>query len=180
MEALWRRGGLDEQGAGLLSAALHRCEFLSRHRRYRNRNLRPSRAPLKNQAHQGTSLFTSAATNQRGFPKGIVHGDRNHNLQTSKAPLKSQAQGASLFTSAASSQRVCPKNSPWEVSLGSTRVGDALMFNRLGLAHAGAAEPHNVEMPDPGAVFSYTKQGIKQIPMTSLSRKKLIKELVKK
>jgi len=38
--------------------------------RNRNRNLKTSRAPLKNQAHQGTSLFTSAATNQRGFPKG--------------------------------------------------------------------------------------------------------------
>jgi len=28
-----------------------------------------SRAPLKSQVHQGTSLFTSAATNQRGCPK---------------------------------------------------------------------------------------------------------------
>src|SRR6218665_682557 len=36
----------------------------------RNRNLRTSKALLKSQAHQGTSLFTSAATNQRGFPKG--------------------------------------------------------------------------------------------------------------
>jgi len=31
-----------------------------------NRNLEISRAPLKSQTHQGTSLFTSAATNQRG------------------------------------------------------------------------------------------------------------------
>ena len=30
-----------------------------------------SRASLKSQAHQGTSLFTSAATNQKGIPKGI-------------------------------------------------------------------------------------------------------------
>src|SRR6218665_3517728 len=38
--------------------------------RYRNRNrkLQTSKAPLKSQA-QGTSLFTSAASNQRGFPK---------------------------------------------------------------------------------------------------------------
>jgi len=35
----------------------------------RNRNLTISRAPLKSQG-QGTSLFTSAATNQRGCPKG--------------------------------------------------------------------------------------------------------------
>src|SRR6218665_958014 len=38
---------------------------------HRNRNLRTSKALLKSQAHQGTSLFTSAATNQRGFPKGV-------------------------------------------------------------------------------------------------------------
>jgi len=31
-----------------------------------NRNLKISKALLKSQAHQGTSLFTSAATNQRG------------------------------------------------------------------------------------------------------------------
>ena len=35
--------------------------------RNRNRNLKTSKALLKSQAHQGTSLFTSAATNQRGF-----------------------------------------------------------------------------------------------------------------
>src|SRR6218665_2655279 len=32
----------------------------------RNCNLKMSKALLKSQAHQGTSLFTSAATNQRG------------------------------------------------------------------------------------------------------------------
>ena len=37
----------------------------------RNRNLKTSKALLRSQAHQGTSLFTSAATNQRGFPKGF-------------------------------------------------------------------------------------------------------------
>src|SRR6218665_3668688 len=37
----------------------------------RNRNLQTSKAPLKSQA-QGTNLFTSAASNQRGFP--IVRG----------------------------------------------------------------------------------------------------------
>jgi len=36
----------------------------------RNRNLGISRAPLKSQEYQGTSLFTSTATNQRGCPKG--------------------------------------------------------------------------------------------------------------
>src|SRR6218665_2129740 len=34
----------------------------------RNRKLQTSKAPFKSQA-QGTSLFTSAASNQRGFPK---------------------------------------------------------------------------------------------------------------
>src|SRR6218665_1264407 len=34
----------------------------------RNRKLQTSKAPLKSQA-QGTSLITSAASNQRGFPK---------------------------------------------------------------------------------------------------------------
>src|SRR6218665_2926599 len=38
----------------------------------RNRNLKTSKALLKSQAHQGTSLFTSAATNQRGVSKGGV------------------------------------------------------------------------------------------------------------
>ena len=37
----------------------------------RNRNLNISKALLKSQAHQGTSLFTSAATNQRGFSKRV-------------------------------------------------------------------------------------------------------------
>src|SRR6218665_496619 len=39
--------------------------------RNRNRNLKTSKALLKSQAHQGTNLFTSAATNQSGiFPEG--------------------------------------------------------------------------------------------------------------
>src|SRR6218665_428430 len=38
--------------------------------RNRTRNLKTSKALLKSQAHQGTSLFTSAATNQRGVSKG--------------------------------------------------------------------------------------------------------------
>src|SRR6218665_3353829 len=42
----------------------------NRNRRNRNRNLETSKALLKSQAHQGTSLFTSAATNQRGVSKG--------------------------------------------------------------------------------------------------------------
>ena len=37
-----------------------------------NRNIKISKALLKSQAHQGIiSLFTSAATNQRGFPNGV-------------------------------------------------------------------------------------------------------------
>src|SRR6218665_2372261 len=38
--------------------------------RNHNRNLETSKALLKSQAHQATSLFTSAATNQRGVSKG--------------------------------------------------------------------------------------------------------------
>src|SRR6218665_2852080 len=38
----------------------------------RNRNLKTSKALLKSQAHQGTSLFTSAATKQRGSKGGTV------------------------------------------------------------------------------------------------------------
>ena len=41
--------------------------------RNRNRNLGIFTAPLNSQAHQGISLFTSAATNQRGFQR-VVHG----------------------------------------------------------------------------------------------------------
>src|SRR6218665_3752857 len=40
----------------------------TRSNRNRNRKLQTSKAPLKGQA-QGTSLFTSATSNQRGFPK---------------------------------------------------------------------------------------------------------------
>jgi len=36
----------------------------------RNRNLKISKGLLKSKAHRGTSLFTSAAMNQREFPKG--------------------------------------------------------------------------------------------------------------
>jgi len=36
----------------------------------RNRNFKTSKALLKSQVHQSTSLFTSAATKQRFFPKG--------------------------------------------------------------------------------------------------------------
>ena len=36
----------------------------------RNRNLKISKALLKSLAHQNTSLFPSAATNQRGLSKG--------------------------------------------------------------------------------------------------------------
>ena len=42
------------------------------HSIYRNSNLKISKALLKSQAHQGTSLFASDATNQRGvFQRGV-------------------------------------------------------------------------------------------------------------
>src|SRR6218665_3427536 len=44
------------------------CLLILGRNRNRNRKLQTSKAPLKSQA-QGTSLFTSAASNQRGFPK---------------------------------------------------------------------------------------------------------------
>ena len=44
--------------------------MLAYRNRNRNRNLKTSKALLKSQAQQGTSLFTSAATNQRGVSKG--------------------------------------------------------------------------------------------------------------
>ena len=40
----------------------------------RNRNLITSKALLKGKAHQGTSLFTSAATNQKVFAQGWSKG----------------------------------------------------------------------------------------------------------
>ena len=42
-------------------------EMTSIQTRNRSRNLRTSKALLKSQAHQSTSLFTSAETNQRGI-----------------------------------------------------------------------------------------------------------------
>ena len=48
---------------------LHRIK-VTIFRNHRNRHLGISRVPLKSQEHQGTSLFTSTATNQRGCPKG--------------------------------------------------------------------------------------------------------------
>src|SRR6218665_2174916 len=59
--------------------------------RNRNHNLKTSKVLLKSQAHQGTSLFTSAVTNQRGVSKGgsreaqvrIPHYQENtHRLNT--------------------------------------------------------------------------------------------------
>ena len=47
------------------------AQLNSSRNRNRNRKLQTSKAPLKSQA-QGTSLFTSAASNQRGFPKSPV------------------------------------------------------------------------------------------------------------
>src|SRR6218665_521066 len=48
--------------------------------RNRSRNLRTSRAPLKSQANQGTSLFTSAATNQSVFQR-VVNGGLRSDFQ---------------------------------------------------------------------------------------------------
>src|SRR6218665_2374540 len=51
---------------------------------HRNRNLKTSKALLKSRAHQGTSLFTSAATNERGFSKG---GSREAQVQFPESDL---------------------------------------------------------------------------------------------
>src|SRR6218665_83905 len=57
-----------------MAVALDRNLFLAYYsfdyftNRNRNRKLQTSKAPLKSQA-QGTSLFTTAASNQMGFPK---------------------------------------------------------------------------------------------------------------
>src|SRR6218665_169511 len=57
------------QDLGFFEATLGYGLFLSEDLGfYRNRKLQTSKAPLKSQA-QGTSLFTSAASHQRGFPK---------------------------------------------------------------------------------------------------------------
>src|SRR6218665_4018289 len=53
----------------------------------RNRNLQTSKAPLKSQA-QGTSLFTSAASKQRGFP--IVRGRLRSGCQMVRVCVKSE------------------------------------------------------------------------------------------
>src|SRR6218665_2234452 len=44
--------------------------FFMKNASNRNRNLKTSKALLKSQAHQSTSLFTSTATNQSFFSKG--------------------------------------------------------------------------------------------------------------
>src|SRR6218665_1381520 len=54
-----------------------------------NRNLKISKALLKSQAHQGTSLFTSAATNQRGVFQRRV--------KRSSGPISRIPGGCSLF-----------------------------------------------------------------------------------
>src|SRR6218665_1084863 len=55
--------------------------------RNRNRKLQTSKAPLKSQA-QGTSLFTSAASNQRVFP--IVRGRLRSGCQRVRECVKSE------------------------------------------------------------------------------------------
>src|SRR6218665_3918292 len=56
-------------------------------RNNRNRKLQTSKAPLKSQA-QGTSLFTSAASKQRGFP--IVRGRLRSGCQRVRECVKSE------------------------------------------------------------------------------------------
>src|SRR6218665_2999375 len=51
----------------------------------RNRNLKTSRAPFRSQAHQGISLFTSAATNKRGFQR-VVHGRAEPSTKFCRVP----------------------------------------------------------------------------------------------
>ena len=46
--------------------------FYEKNASNRNRNLKTSKALLKSQAHQTTSLFTSTATNQRFFFQRVV------------------------------------------------------------------------------------------------------------
>src|SRR6218665_3490540 len=55
--------------------------------RNRNRKLQISKAPLKSQ-EQGTSLFTRAASNQRGFP--IVRGRFRSGCQRVRECVKSE------------------------------------------------------------------------------------------
>jgi len=55
-----------------------------------NRNLKTSKALLKSQAHQGTNLFTSAATNQRGvFQRGGQEKLRS-NFQNTRRGVRSR------------------------------------------------------------------------------------------
>src|SRR6218665_194186 len=69
-----------------LSLTLSKNTRLNSLGRNRNRNLNISKALLKIQAHHGTSLFTSAATNQRGFTKV-------HMVKRSSGPLSSRITG---------------------------------------------------------------------------------------
>src|SRR6218665_2892220 len=54
----------------IASLESNQLPMLLRNRNH-NRNLQTSKGPLKSQA-QRTSLFTSAASNQRGFPKNSL------------------------------------------------------------------------------------------------------------
>src|SRR6218665_491212 len=62
--------------------------------RNRNRKLQTSKAPLKNQA-QGTSLFTSAASKQRGFP--IVRGRLRSGCQRVRECVKSEGFSKEVY-----------------------------------------------------------------------------------
>src|SRR6218665_3865033 len=65
---LYGMGGMSVCPSGCAGRGIDNLALLYSNR---NRKLQTSKAPLKSQA-QGTSLFTSAASNQRGFP--IVRG----------------------------------------------------------------------------------------------------------
>ena len=72
---VWSRGVCRSLGGGHVGRTLARLHPIYYApdvlcNRNRNRNLKTSKALLNSQAHQGTSLFTSAATNQRGVSKG--------------------------------------------------------------------------------------------------------------
>src|SRR6218665_3384753 len=94
--------------------------------RNRNRKLQTSKAPLKSQA-QGTSLFTSAASNQWGLPKNspweaqvrYPEDERIVIVIVISKLLKrySKAQGTSLFTSAATNQRGVSKGGSREAQV---------------------------------------------------------------
>src|SRR6218665_81978 len=63
--------GVCVSSRGFVGKVSYGVVFVRPPSRNRNRKLQTSKVPLKSQA-QGTTLFTSAASNQRGFPKNSL------------------------------------------------------------------------------------------------------------